>query len=259
MQQVGAVPTEGEVPQDVPWDIALGETSTTPEENKAIVAEMTQNVADHDMDAYFAHFTEDAVVHDQGADLTRDEAKDMMIGIQDAWPDHHAEDVSYYAAGDLTVIMFKLVFKENEVEFPAVNIDRFEDGQVAEEWWVYDSYTFTQLLEPPAEAEQATSQFPTGVFRTECAYMGVTYECEMALNSDGSFTYSVDGEVGASGTYRIEGDQLIWVTDDSCEDVPMTYTWSYEENVLTMYEVGFDPCPNRRWAVNDVPHEKMNN
>jgi hypothetical protein len=151
MQQMGYAPAEGEVLQDVPWDIALGETSTTPEENKAIVAEMTQNVADHDMDAYFAHFTEDAVVHDQDADLTRDEAKEMMIGIQDAWPDHHAEDVSYYAAGDLTVIMFKLVFKENEVEFPGVNIDRFVDGQVAEEWWVYDSYTFAQLTAPSAE------------------------------------------------------------------------------------------------------------
>ncbi len=83
--------------------------------------------------------------------MTREEAKEMMIGIQSAWPDHHAADVQYFAAGDLTVIMFRLVFKENEVEIPGVNIDRFEDGQVAEEWWVYDSYSMSQLTAPPAE------------------------------------------------------------------------------------------------------------
>jgi len=151
MQQVGYFPAEGEVLQDVPWDVALGETSSTPEQHKAILAEMVQNVADHDMDAYFAHFTEDAIVYDQDVNLTGEEAQEMMIGIQSAWPDHHAADVSYYAAGDLAVIMFTLVLEENEVEIAGVNIDRFEDGQVAEEWWVYDSFTLTQLTTPPAE------------------------------------------------------------------------------------------------------------
>ena len=151
MQQLGAVPVEGVVVPDDPWDVALGATSSTPEEHQALLTEVFQNVADHDLDAAYAHYTEDAVVHDQDGDMTWEEAKDLMTTIQSAWPDHHAEDVLILADGDLAVTMFTLVFAEDEVMFGGMNMYRFEGSQIAEEWWLYDAFTLMQQTTPPVE------------------------------------------------------------------------------------------------------------
>lgn len=153
MQQWGYVSTEDAVQPNIPWDIALGETDTTLEENKALVAQMVQELTDHDMPAYFGHFTEDGVVHDLDGDMTRAEAEEMMIGVQTAWPDHHVEDVMYFVAGDLVVIMYNLVFQDDAVVFNGVNVDRIVEGQVAEEWWLYDVFTMEQLIAEAAEGD----------------------------------------------------------------------------------------------------------
>jgi hypothetical protein len=53
--------------------------------------------------------------------------------------------------GDLAVTVYTLIFAEDEVMFGAVNVERFEDGKVAEEWWIYDAFTFMQQIAPAAE------------------------------------------------------------------------------------------------------------
>lgn len=148
MQQLGAFPVEGEAVPDEPWDIALGESDLTPEEIKAFMVNQVELAAKHDMETSFSNCTEDAIVHDQDGDMTRDEAKQVMIGVQAAWPDHHLADVMYFAEGDLGIAVYTLVFAEDEVMFGGVTVDRFEDGKIAEEWWLYDAATFIEQTTP---------------------------------------------------------------------------------------------------------------
>lgn len=153
MLQMGFMPTEDEVLPDVAWDIALGETSTSPEENKVMVAGLVEKINAHDVPGFFAGFADDAVIHDMDADLTVDEAVDMMLDIQTNFPDHQATDITYFAEGDLVVYMFTLTFIEDQVVIGGLNVDRIEDGKIVEEWWLYDAFGMSQQMAAMEDAE----------------------------------------------------------------------------------------------------------
>ena len=146
MLQMGFMPSEDEILPDVPWDIALGEATTTAEENKMMVAGLGDLLNAHDIPGHFSGFADDAVIHDIGADLTVDEAVEMLIDIQTNFPDHKAIDITYFAEGDLVVYTFTLTFVEDQVLVGGVNVDRIEDGKIVEEWWLYDSLGLNQQL-----------------------------------------------------------------------------------------------------------------
>jgi hypothetical protein len=77
----------------------------------------------------------------------------------------------------------------------------------------------------------------------------------MEFLEDGSFIYSDDGVVWASGTYSIDGNELIWVTDSACDEPDSersTYTWSYENGLLVLEEKGEDLCEGRVRSVNQL-------
>jgi hypothetical protein len=95
------------------------------------------------------------------------------------------------------------------------------------------------------EAEIA-AEFPTGTFTT--SYQGM--ELREIFDADGSFTFSAGGMVMGRGTYRIEGNQLIWETYAQCSGKAATYTWTYEDNHLTLIAVGGDACAARRDPLN---------
>ena len=265
MQQLGAIPVESPVGPQEPWAIEFGESEFTSDEQVALVASHWEAIVTGDPAGFDLVFAPDVVFHSaMVGDMNLEESKTSSMELAAALELLDQQEITI-SEGNLVVTfsMVEGVFANewdsvgvppngNLLQWRMANVNRIEDDQIVEYWEIMDSLSlFEQLTAPPAETD-AVNEFPTGEFVRE----GMAVERRMVLNSDGSFTYSVDDVIYASGTYRIDGNQFIWVTDDSCEEVPMAYTWSYEENVLTLYQVEFDPCPNRRNSVHDIPHKK---
>jgi len=94
--------------------------------------------------------------------------------------------------------------------------------------------------------------FPMGM------YIAKESGAQMEFMEDGSFIYADEGVVWASGTYSIDGNELIWETDSSCDESGIersTYTWSYENGLLVLEEKGEDLCEGRVRSVNQLEWE----
>ena len=93
-----------------------------------------------------------------------------------------------------------------------------------------------------------TSEFPVGVY----GQPGSTDTSgTIEFKSDGTYVLLDDNEVMVSeGTYSTDGDQLTWETDSYCKSVSddaesATYTWTEDDDLLTMTVVGEDKCIGR--------------
>jgi hypothetical protein len=99
------------------------------------------------------------------------------------------------------------------------------------------------LLIAAALSACSNKEFPTGTYTN--AGSVVEYR------EDGTYTYWVDGEVVAEGTYTVQGDEVQF-TDDYCAEYanPGTYKWQHKDNKLSC-EVIDDLCAGRRSALED--------
>ena len=96
--------------------------------------------------------------------------------------------------------------------------------------------------------------FPMGM------YVAKESGAQMEFMEDGSFIYTDEGVVWARGTYSIDGNELIWETDSSCDESGIersTYTWSYENGLLVLEEKGEDLCEGRVRSVNQLEWENQ--
>ena len=73
---------------------------------------------------------------------------------------------------------------------------------------------------------------------------------EITFLADGRYTYGDDGSVSAEGTYKIMGNQILFIeygpADASCLQLPGKYTWAFAAKVLTLKEIE-DRCPTRQY------------
>lgn len=75
------------------------------------------------------------------------------------------------------------------------------------------------------------------------------------LQSDGSWTGIFGGELLTSGTYRLEGDKITWLSDSHCEGTghpgAAAYRWRFQNGSLTFHSIGRDPCLSRNIILED--------
>jgi hypothetical protein len=98
--------------------------------------------------------------------------------------------------------------------------------------------------------------FPVGTY--EIDHHGKPWVMEFM--DDGEWKGYYDGELYASGTYSISGHQLTFSTDDYCDELrpkPATYTWAYDDGLLTFQLVGEDPCLDRKTVVDNKTYTKQ--
>lgn len=150
-QQLGAMPAEGDVLPQEPWNVELCETCRTSAEHKHTMMTMFNALNAKSVDGYFAPWHENAVIHDMGFDRTLAEAQAHIAGLQQSFPDHQTADWLVLAEGDLVVSIYTLTFVKDQIETPMINIDRFVDGLIAEEWWFWDDLTLQTQMNPPAD------------------------------------------------------------------------------------------------------------
>ena len=109
---------------------------------------------------------------------------------------------------------------------------------------------------PPAPAEANAGiivTFPIGVFAAKDGAWIFRFD------DDGTFTWSESGEVVASGTFSIQGNELTWETDGYCGNAASmraTYTWAFENDTLEFQVKGKDNCTDRQAAVDNVPYQR---
>jgi len=87
----------------------------------------------------------------------------------------------------------------------------------------------------------SSDEFPTGTY---------TFGSHLIeFKEDGTFTYMIGNDLVTEASYSIQGDELIWLSDDgSCEDIganPATYRWEHEDGKLNFVLVGEDQCTTR--------------
>lgn len=142
-QQVGIAPAEGEVLPEEPWDVSLGESSTTPAENKLMSLRGNMAINENCFACMEGIYTEDFAAHWYSARVTyegRDTWIDTWRSIKAETPDHRIMTGYSVAEGDL-VATHAWIYSP----WPGIHaacLDRFEDGMIAEQWCVWDSASF---------------------------------------------------------------------------------------------------------------------
>jgi len=102
----------------------------------------------------------------------------------------------------------------------------------------------------------ARSDFPTGTYESGSGYI------QTEFNNDGSFTFSIGGQVMSTGTYSIQGHELIWETDSYCDEISAgkaTYTWTFENDTLLFEVKGEDKCADRLIVFSSIPQRVVAN
>lgn len=172
MQQMGAVPVEGEVVVGEPWAVTIGTTSDTPEEVRAIVYAVADSVRDQGFyETIDAMFVEDCVLHDLSRPNVvtfsgREGVSQWISMMYAAAPDfyHPMERAHLVAEGDLAAIhmtaegIFTGEFmgipgNGNPITISMINVWRVKDGKIVEGWLNTETLGFIAQLtaEPIAD------------------------------------------------------------------------------------------------------------
>ena len=172
MQQVGAIPVQGELPSFTPWSLQLGTSSSSPQENKAIV-ELNFRSWPKTLDVTTVAM--DMMVH---LPLTFGPDPQPDFGGNALWtkqyqmsypefaltgPDGEGDYVMV-AEGDLVAILYSSQFHFTQdvaglaangtlVKAPGLSIVRIKDGQEAEFWVNVDTASLIMQMSAPPTNE----------------------------------------------------------------------------------------------------------
>lgn len=131
------------------------------EENKEIVRRFNYEAFNEgNLDVVYELLTDDAVIHDPMSTVEGsgpEAAREFIQMYRSAFPDAHMEIEHIIAEGDLVAFHWiatgthegELMGIEptgNEVEVVGFEIDRIEDGKIAEGWALYDVFGMMQQL-----------------------------------------------------------------------------------------------------------------
>ena len=139
MQQMGVVPAEGEVMLEQPWTVSLGETSSTPEQNKVMTFNELAAINENRLDWMDGIATPDFVAHwsMQWTVEGRDAWKQSWADIKAGTPEHRVAPGYTVAEGDL--VAFHSWMYSPWPGLSMACLDRYEDGKLAEQWCVWDT------------------------------------------------------------------------------------------------------------------------
>jgi hypothetical protein len=102
----------------------------------------------------------------------------------------------------------------------------------------------------PSSARNDGFSPPMGTYLNVDAGFG---SAEITFLADGHYTYDDDGSVSTEGTYKVTGNQIVFIeygpADAACLHLPGKYTWAFAGKVLTLKEME-DRCLTRQydWA-----------
>jgi hypothetical protein len=145
MQQAGVVPAEGEVLPEEPWGVTLGESSSTPAENKMMTYNGIAALNEGCIACMDDIFTDDVTIHweSMGVSITGlDVLRETWRNMKAETPDHRVVPGYMVAEGDL--VAGHTWFYSPWPGVRMACLDRYEDGKTAEQWCVWDNM-------PPAE------------------------------------------------------------------------------------------------------------
>lgn len=100
--------------------------------------------------------------------------------------------------------------------------------------------------------DPSTSNFPFGTF-VKSSDSNIQY----VFRINGTWSVLDHGQVGASGTYSIEGDTYTETSNDSACEANVSFKYVYDGKNLTFNYVGNpqdDKCVNRVWDFNNVTY-----
>ena len=99
----------------------------------------------------------------------------------------------------------------------------------------------------PAAARNVQRKPPAGTYLNVEAGYG---SAEITLWADGRYTYGDDRSVSTEGSYKLIGDEMIFLeygpADAACLHLASTYQWALDGKQLTLTAVE-DPCPARKY------------
>ena len=175
MQHLGYIPNEDVLDLPLAWDVALGESSTTPEENKALVMQAVEmwNTGNTDMmaDIYADDFVFYQPLSINPEPLDRDATAEHIAMMHEAFAgftmrfDLDPVELDMIAEGDLVVVPYVWEgtfvgdfggFEANgvQVSCPGHDLVRIEDGMVAEHWHNWNTMCFVMAAMTPPEEEE---------------------------------------------------------------------------------------------------------
>jgi steroid delta-isomerase-like uncharacterized protein len=165
MQQMGAVPTDGEVIVGEPWAVTAGTTTQTPDEVGAVVYAVADSVRDQGFyDIIDTLFAEDCVLHDLSRPEVvsfsgREGVNQWISSMYGALPDgyHPMENARLVAEGDIAAIYMTaegtftgefmgIPGNGNPISFSMLNLWRVKDGQIVEGWLNFETLGFISQL-----------------------------------------------------------------------------------------------------------------
>jgi len=140
-----------------PWDMRLGSTSTTPAQHHATLQALWDALSSGGSAADANAYAADVVTHDYLADVSGAEATVAMYDALAGLDGFTLVDTRIICEGDLclTGVVTSVTATDSADEDGHVNIlwmavQRFVDGKIAEEWWLYDNAALWAFL-PPAD------------------------------------------------------------------------------------------------------------
>jgi predicted ester cyclase len=135
-----------------PWDVRLGETSTTPAEHHRTLQAFLNQLASgvNAPENYALAYHEDVVVHDYLGDLSG--ITELMAAYDPtiSLPGFRGVQSEIVCEGDLCVSWEEAVVPTSDGDVALVwsALHRFVDGKIAEEWWLYDNAALWSLNTP---------------------------------------------------------------------------------------------------------------
>lgn len=153
-RQMGVVPVEGAVVPDKNWEVSLGKTSLTPNDQRALLWDYFMAINGRDYTMFDKCLGENMVNYWAPYDVTIE----GLAGVKEAWKtvslSHRIAPEMMVVEGDLAAVHFTM-FPANDANpsiiQPAIGLAslyRFDNGKIVNEWAIWDEATVLQHLPP---------------------------------------------------------------------------------------------------------------
>jgi steroid delta-isomerase-like uncharacterized protein len=180
MQQLGVITPGRPSPENYMWSAPSEVTGDpgTPEENKAIALRAAEELWNqHNVDLVDEFFAADFISHNpvlsgMYPEVGTESMKQAITDHFTALPDFHVTVHETVAEGDKLAQRWTVTGTHkdklmgippsgNQVTFTGFTINRFADGKIVEQWWVYDALGMMQQLTATPEKDYSNVFFMT--------------------------------------------------------------------------------------------------